>query len=210
MQRLCIEFPLEEPVIPFIHIGNHKQHVQYEGEKLFCKNCRRLGHVAAKCQIKKAMPTVQSILPNNISPQPNKGTNAQKTSGEVWQTVNFTKKKRVNGRGNEAIQKTGIINKLPHGIPGKLSTQYPNTSYNFPRTQNNFKTKIITYDNDLSTKKHVTRKTNFLLWRIRPWNWIKKIINSKMILGCKTSDVASKNQTNDYVSSMKEASSTNM
>ncbi|XP_016513949.1 uncharacterized protein LOC107830811 [Nicotiana tabacum] len=31
--RLCIELPLEVPVIPFINIGHHRQTIQYEGGK---------------------------------------------------------------------------------------------------------------------------------------------------------------------------------
>lgn len=50
--RLCIEMPLEVPVIPFIFIGQHKQVILYEGENFLCKKCGRLGHAQSKCQYK--------------------------------------------------------------------------------------------------------------------------------------------------------------
>lgn len=81
--KLCRELPLEEHIIPFIHIGSHKQHIQYEDENFLCKNCGRLGHVAAKCEIKKTMRTVPTTLPSNTTPQPNECSNARKINGEV-------------------------------------------------------------------------------------------------------------------------------
>lgn len=44
--RVCVKLPLNEPVNPYIYIESHKQLILYEGDKLMCKNCGHLGHVA--------------------------------------------------------------------------------------------------------------------------------------------------------------------
>ncbi|XP_070003068.1 uncharacterized protein [Nicotiana sylvestris] len=61
---LCIELPLEIPVIPVINIGHHKQTIQYEGENTLCEQCGRLGHVASKCIYTKPPQTPSQSMEN--------------------------------------------------------------------------------------------------------------------------------------------------
>ncbi|XP_019253910.1 PREDICTED: uncharacterized protein LOC109232605 [Nicotiana attenuata] len=106
--RLCIDLPLEVPVIPFINIGHHKQIIQYEGENTLCKQCGRLGHVAMRCHyVKTPLPAINSI-PGNPNPHSKEVRNVSEVNGNAWQTVKFPKKKRTNGRGSETTQNPGI------------------------------------------------------------------------------------------------------
>lgn len=47
--RLCVQVPLEQPLQQHIYIGTHKQQIEYEGSKLLCIKCGRLGHAPALC-----------------------------------------------------------------------------------------------------------------------------------------------------------------
>ncbi|XP_075092262.1 uncharacterized protein LOC142172523 [Nicotiana tabacum] len=51
--RLCVELPLEIPVQPFLYVGQHKQHIHYEGDNFLCTNCGRLGHTKNQCSFIK-------------------------------------------------------------------------------------------------------------------------------------------------------------
>lgn len=42
--RLCVELPMDQPVAKFIYIEDHKQYIEYEGDKFLCKGCGFLGH----------------------------------------------------------------------------------------------------------------------------------------------------------------------
>lgn len=177
----------------------------------YVKIVGRLGHVAVKCQYRKASPTVTNTLPSNPTLHPYECNNVQDAIGKVWQTVKFSKKKRAIGRENEAIQKSGTNINFPHGIPGKFSTQHTNTSNNSPSNQSVSRTKIYTNYNDLSTLNQVISRNKFTTLDNPSMELdAKEFPNSKINLDLRVNDVAPQNNSKDNVSCMKETSLSNM
>ncbi|KAH0669569.1 hypothetical protein KY285_023730 [Solanum tuberosum] len=85
--RLCVEVPMDVPVINKIQIGSHTQTITYEGEGLLCKTCGRLGHLQANCQY---IPVSKTDAGNSDSSssihEPSLNTNHD------WKTISFMKK----------------------------------------------------------------------------------------------------------------------
>nr|XP_009759687.1 PREDICTED: uncharacterized protein LOC104212176 [Nicotiana sylvestris] len=90
--RLCVEIPLEHPVQPYIYIGTHKKSIHYEGEKLFCTICGRLGHISTLCSFAQK-PSKLKHNPEALEHDINEDSKA----GE-WKVVNFNKNKRHHGK----------------------------------------------------------------------------------------------------------------
>lgn len=110
---------VDEPVIPFILIGLHKQHNYYEGEISFCKNCGRLIHVVTNCQYKRVESSASTTLTCTSMPQPNECNDVQNINGEVWQTVNFSKKKKT--MGEKTRQSNNQVQSLNYHMGGQVS-----------------------------------------------------------------------------------------
>ncbi|XP_019256590.1 PREDICTED: uncharacterized protein LOC109235036 [Nicotiana attenuata] len=89
--RLCVELPLDNPVIPFIFTGSHKQYIHYEGENLLCKNCDHLGHSMKQCSYAKTSQT-----PEESKSGIPKINLLQEKQEEVWKTVSFNKGRKKN------------------------------------------------------------------------------------------------------------------
>ncbi|KAK4733789.1 hypothetical protein R3W88_008050 [Solanum pinnatisectum] len=95
--HICIQVSLEKPVKTRVRIGNHIKRVVYEGDKILCNDCGRLGHTLLKCPHKQ------------MAKQPNddNNTTTTKTNGEPtkpatsWQVVTFPRKK---GAGKMPMQ----------------------------------------------------------------------------------------------------------
>ncbi|KAM3200828.1 hypothetical protein P3L10_033191 [Capsicum annuum] len=47
--RLCVQIPMDEPVLSSIQIGKHKQSILHEGEGFLCTNCDRFAHLLVNC-----------------------------------------------------------------------------------------------------------------------------------------------------------------
>ncbi|XP_070005255.1 uncharacterized protein [Nicotiana sylvestris] len=84
--RLCVELPLEIPVQPFLYIGQHKQHIHYEGDNFLCTNCGRLGHITKQCSFIKLDAKVSK---ETIKEQAT--ISMLENQQEEWKTVSFNK-----------------------------------------------------------------------------------------------------------------------
>ncbi|XP_019242311.1 PREDICTED: uncharacterized protein LOC109222405 [Nicotiana attenuata] len=97
--RICIEVPLEKPLKTHLHIGNHKQTIQYEGLNVLCTACGRFGHALIHCTF-QTQPLPTSLVTKSSRPQsastsstthyiPHPTSNHQSAE---WQTVSFPKR----------------------------------------------------------------------------------------------------------------------
>lgn len=60
--RLCVEINLDEPLKPFIKLGDHSFGVVYEGISTICFNCGVYGHVCDHCTyVSKAQNVVAKV-----------------------------------------------------------------------------------------------------------------------------------------------------
>ncbi|XP_009798240.1 uncharacterized protein [Nicotiana sylvestris] len=93
--RLCVELPIDKPVAKSINIEDHKQLIEYEGDKILCKNRGLLGHTMYQCPM-VAISAVQ-VKGNNVEsdePDLRKARNE-----EDWHTVSFQKNKEDAEKG---------------------------------------------------------------------------------------------------------------
>lgn len=80
--RVCVQIPLEMPLLTSILIRDHLQQIQYEGEGFLCKVCGCLGHTTIRCKIKLSLPETQ----NEQSPENPKEL---EQCIQKWQTIIF-------------------------------------------------------------------------------------------------------------------------
>ena len=84
--RICVQIPLEEPVLSSMKIGKNIHPIMYEGQGFLCTTCGRLGNTANKClQVK-----IHSDPGINTSPMEPK----TKLEDE-WNTVKFQKRSPI-------------------------------------------------------------------------------------------------------------------
>ncbi|KAM3217141.1 hypothetical protein P3L10_026584 [Capsicum annuum] len=107
--RLCVQIPLETPLLTSILIGDHLQQIQYEGEGFLCKVCGCLGHTAIGCKIKLPLPKTQ----NEQSPE-NPKESEQRI--QECQTIIFKRGKshKINYTRNH----------ITKAVPGKSSNPH--------------------------------------------------------------------------------------
>ncbi|XP_059288464.1 uncharacterized protein LOC132041789 [Lycium ferocissimum] len=84
--RLCVELPIDKPVLTHIFIGSHRQQILYEGENFLCTNCGKLRHIAGQCSLIVNSSNHSHNTPNAKEKEP--------TSLEEWQTVSFSSRRR--------------------------------------------------------------------------------------------------------------------
>lgn len=167
--------------------------------------------MVTNCQYKRVESSASTTLTCTSMPQPNECNDVQNINGEVWQTVNFSKKKKNNGRENEAIQQSGTIPKLSYGRPGKSPIQSFNFNSSIPINLGNIKTKTNVNHGYLSTPEHVTFENKFRSLVNLPMDLdSREASNSKVVLGLKILNVAPHKINNGKVSFTNEPKLANM
>lgn len=87
--QLCVELPLEEPVLTSIKIGSHGQQIIYEGEGFLCTSCGHIGHTKLKCTYKVTTYATKSTPSNGVRSQ---STSTKTRPNEEWQMFVFPRK----------------------------------------------------------------------------------------------------------------------
>lgn len=83
--RLCIQAPLEQPLLHHVYIYTHKQYIHYKGENLLSIKCDLLGHTSPRCTY-----TTSSSQAN--SSESNLKHEKTTSDDEGWNLVKFKKK----------------------------------------------------------------------------------------------------------------------
>ncbi|XP_019238245.1 PREDICTED: uncharacterized protein DDB_G0288805-like [Nicotiana attenuata] len=124
MLYFCVEVPINKPVAKFIFIEEHKQIIEYEGDKILCKKCGSLGHALGQCSI---ILTPLSQVENNkeraVQHQGPQSSDKSRNEDD-WHTVSFQKLRRSDRRISKTGKESGINVKIFSASTGKyINTQ---------------------------------------------------------------------------------------
>lgn len=69
--RLCVQIPIDQPLLTCVYIGNFHQQIQYKGISLLCHSCRRIGHKPSNCTRQSSSHQLEAL---HVSLTPGKST----------------------------------------------------------------------------------------------------------------------------------------
>lgn len=163
--RVCVELHMDKPVAKSINIEDHKQLIEYEDDKILCKNCGLLGHTMYLC----SMAAISAVQVKGNKDESNEADLGKVRNEEGWHTVSFQKTKRMQKKitkeDKENSADAGIDVKIFNAATGKfIQTQklkfvhkdncsLSPTQYN-PRLAKSTNTDMGTTKGNLNQKNH--------------------------------------------------------
>lgn len=117
--RICIQVELGKSVKTSVTIGNHKQLLVYEAERILYKLCGSLSHVAMSRPNKKVFPSSENSSPPKTSAP-------IMDHKEEWKIVTFQRKR--NAKKSTASNPTPANHNRGNGVKNATPGKSPNSS----------------------------------------------------------------------------------
>lgn len=107
--RLCIQVPIDHPLITCIFIGNHKQRILYEGINLLYYHCGRIGHLNTNCTYTSLTPPIHIPIESKHSSSSPLNMQSQNTPATSSHTTEIHLTHSTTTEANRIVQ-TAVAN----------------------------------------------------------------------------------------------------
>lgn len=115
--RLCIQVPIDQPLPTTIFIGNHQQHILYEGINLLCYHCGRIGHSNESCTYTSLHSHIPTIAEQNSSTNPTTAMHTQQTPTISLDITNKHHSRSTIAEANRIVQTAVVNHQLNQSCP---------------------------------------------------------------------------------------------